>query len=34
MTDHERLWTCPECEGDLFNGQGRRGCIDCEWVED
>ena len=33
MTERELRWICPECGGDLFNGQGLRGCLDCEWVE-
>jgi hypothetical protein len=33
MTERELCWICPECGGDLFNGQGLRGCLDCEWVE-
>lgn len=23
--------TCPDCEGNLADGQGLVGCVDCDW---
>ena len=24
--------TCPDCDGDVVDGQGLLGCVDCEWA--